>query len=209
MLHAIDRQKIILDNLKVDSVTSINHLIQKTKFHESTIRRDLKILAVNQKIVIVRGGVIPLKEVDKKPNFIKNIEQKKKIARYAASLIKEKDSIIINGGSTCSLIPDYLENNNLEKKAYLTAFHNRLASFMIISILALLALQMSLGSQRKRGSGFRILIGMIIGLAYFIAQNTILESSQIFEIRPEIIGYIPLAFVSLITMILFSTRRTP
>ena len=77
MLHAIDRQKIILDNLKVDSVTSINHLIQKTKFHESTIRRDLKILAVNQKIVIVRGGVIPLKEVDKKPNFIKNIEQRK------------------------------------------------------------------------------------------------------------------------------------
>ena len=114
MLHALDRQKIILDNLKVDSVTSINHLIQKTKFHESTIRRDLKILAVNQKIVIVRGGVIPLKEVDKKPNFIKNIEQKKRIARYAASLIEEKDSIIINGGTTCSLIPDYLENNNIK-----------------------------------------------------------------------------------------------
>ena len=104
---------------------------------------------------------------------------------------------------------DYLENNNLEKKAYLTAFHNRLASFMIIPILALLALQMSLGSQRKRGSGFRILIGMIIGLAYFIAQNTILESSQIFEIRPELIGYIPLVFVSIITMTLFSIRRNP
>ena len=104
---------------------------------------------------------------------------------------------------------DYLENNNLETRTYLTAFHNRLASFIIIPILALLALQMSVGSQRKRGSGFRILIGMIIGLAYFISQNTILESSQIFEIRPEIIGYIPLAFVSLITMILFSIRRTP
>ncbi len=104
---------------------------------------------------------------------------------------------------------DYLENNNLEAKTYLTAFHNRLASFMIIPIMALLALQMSLGSQRKRGSGFRILIGMIIGLAYFISQNTILESSQIFDIKPEVIGYIPLAFVSLITMILFSIRRTP
>jgi lipopolysaccharide export system permease protein len=104
---------------------------------------------------------------------------------------------------------DYLENNNLESKAYLTAFHNRLASFLIIPILVLLALQMSLGSQRKRGSGFRILIGMIIGLAYFIAQNTILESSQIFEIRPEIIAYLPLAFVSIITITLFSIRRVP
>ena len=104
---------------------------------------------------------------------------------------------------------DYLENNNLDTKTYKTALHNRLASFLIIPILALLALQMSVGSQRKRGSGFRILIGMIIGLAYFIAQNTILESSQIFEIRPEIIGYIPLIFVTFITMILFSIRRVP
>ena len=104
---------------------------------------------------------------------------------------------------------DYLENNNLDTKTYKTALHNRLASFLIIPILALLALQMSVGSQRKRGSGFRVLIGMIIGLAYFIAQNTILESSQIFEIRPEIIGYIPLIFVTFITMILFSIRRVP
>jgi len=50
---------------------------------------------------------------------------------------------------------------------------------------------------------------MIVGLAYFISQNTILESSQIFAIRPEIMGYIPLVFVSLITMILFGIRRTP
>ena len=114
MLHALDRQKIILDNLKFDSVTSISHLIQKTKFHESTIRRDLKILAINQKIVIVRGGVMPLKEKEKKQNIIQNLEQKKKIAKYAASLIKEKDSIIINGGTTCSLIPDYLKNNNIK-----------------------------------------------------------------------------------------------
>ena len=114
MLHALDRQKIILNSLKIDSVTSINQLIKKTKFHESTIRRDLKILAINQKVVIVRGGVILLKEIDKKPNIIKNLEQKKKIAKYAAGLIKENDSIIINGGSTCSLIPDYLNNNNIK-----------------------------------------------------------------------------------------------
>ncbi len=104
---------------------------------------------------------------------------------------------------------DYLGNNNLDTKTYLTAFHNRLASFLIIPILVLLALQMSLGSQRSRGAGFRILIGIIIGLAYFISQNTILESSQIFDIRPEIIGYIPLSIVSIITIILFGMRRVP
>ena len=58
MLHSIDRQKVILDNLKIGSVTSINHLIQKTKFNESTIRRDLKNLAKIQKVMILRGGVV-------------------------------------------------------------------------------------------------------------------------------------------------------
>ena len=37
MLHSLDRQKIILDNLKNGSVTSINHLIKSTKFNQSTI----------------------------------------------------------------------------------------------------------------------------------------------------------------------------
>ena len=74
--------------------------------------------------------------------------------------------------------------------------------------MSLLALQMSVGSQRKRGSGFRILIGMIIGLAYFISQNTILESSQIFAISPEIIAYVPLTFVIFINIILFILRRS-
>ena len=44
MLHSLDRQKIILDNLKNGSVTSINHLIKSTNFNQSTIRRDIKVL---------------------------------------------------------------------------------------------------------------------------------------------------------------------
>ena len=65
---------------------------------------------------------------------------------------------------------DYLENNNLDTKTYKAALQNRVASFLIIPILALLALQMSVGSQRKRGSGFRILIGMIMkgSITFFV-----------------------------------------
>jgi hypothetical protein len=42
---------------------------------------------------------------------------------------------------------------------------------------------------------------MIIGLAYFISQNAILESSKIFDINPEMVAYIPLLCVTLVTMI--------
>ena len=88
MLHPIDRQKVILDKLKKDSVTSVNHLIEQTKFNESTIRRDLKSLEREKKILIVRGGVISNDNKDEKQHFIKNLNEKQKIAQHAASLIK-------------------------------------------------------------------------------------------------------------------------
>ena len=114
MLHPIDRQKVILDKLKKDSVTSINHLIEQTQFNESTIRRDLKSLEKEKKIRIVRGGVISSNNEDKEELFIKNLNEKQRIAQFAASLIKENDSIIINGGSTCSLIPDFIIPKNIK-----------------------------------------------------------------------------------------------
>ena len=114
MLHPIDRQKVILDKLKKDSVTSINHLIEQTKFNESTIRRDLKSLEKEKKILIVRGGVISNNNEDEEELHIKNLNEKQRIAQFAASLIKENDSIIINGGTTCSLIPDFIIPKNIK-----------------------------------------------------------------------------------------------
>ena len=140
-------------------------------------------------------------------NFTRYQIEKTKLDRDLVSLsVTDSDELNV---IELSRFIDYLKDNQLDTKAYVTAYHNRLASFLIIPILALLALQMSVGSQRKRGSGFRILIGMIIGLAYFISQNAILESSQIFDVKPEIIAYIPLSFVTLVTMIFFTIRRTP
>ena len=54
MLHSLDRQKIILDNLKNGSVTSINHLIKTTNFNQSTIRRDIKVLERHKKNTVIQ-----------------------------------------------------------------------------------------------------------------------------------------------------------
>ena len=114
MLHSLDRQKIILDNLKNGSVTSINHLIKSTKFNQSTIRRDIKVLERHKKVIVVRGGIIPAKNIEINPIKIENLNEKQKIAQQAASLINDHDNIIINGGTTCSLIPDYIDNKNIK-----------------------------------------------------------------------------------------------
>ena len=43
MLHPIDRQKVILDKLKKDSVTSVNHLIEQTIPKEIINNAELKL----------------------------------------------------------------------------------------------------------------------------------------------------------------------
>jgi DeoR/GlpR family transcriptional regulator of sugar metabolism len=51
MLHKIDRQKKIIENLDSDHVTTIQFLCKKTQFTESTIRRDLKTLEQEKKLI--------------------------------------------------------------------------------------------------------------------------------------------------------------
>lgn len=206
----IDESKII----------NINFLKENNSFGEVTIFEIDKDFAV-QKISLASSAGIDdynqwilsnlsetlFSESGVRSNFSRYQIEKTKLDRDLVSLsVTDSDELNV---IELSRFIDYLEDNQLDTKAYITAYHNRLASFLIIPILALLALQMSVGSQRKRGSGFRILIGMVIGLAYFISQNAILNSSQILDVRPEIIAYIPLSFVTLVTMIFFSIRRTP
>ena len=75
MLHSLDRQKKILENLSFDHVTSIHYLCRKTQFNESTIRRDIKLLEQEKKVIIVRGGVIPIKVNEITPLFIENLKE--------------------------------------------------------------------------------------------------------------------------------------
>lgn len=206
----IDEQKII----------NINFVTENNSFGEVTIFEIDEDFAI-QKISLASSAGIDdynqwilsnlsetlFSESGVRSNFSRYQIEKTKLDRDLVSLsVTDSDELNI---IELSRFIDYLDDNQLDTKAYITVYHNRLASFLIIPILTLLALQMSVGSQRKRGSGFRVLIGMIIGLSYFISQNAILESAQIFDVNPEIIGYTPLLFVTLVTMIFFSIRRTP
>tara|TARA_B100000686_G_scaffold13857_1_gene13294 strand:- start:20 stop:1090 length:1071 start_codon:yes stop_codon:yes gene_type:complete len=103
---------------------------------------------------------------------------------------------------------EYLESNTLDSGLYKASFHSRLASLFVIPVMCLFALPLSFGFQRSRGAGYRITIGMIIGLAYFIMQNTLMESVQIYSINPVLIGWSPLLLLTVLTMATFKLTRT-
>jgi len=86
---------------------------------------------------------------------------------------------------------NYLESNGLDADLYIAAFQSRIASIFALPIMCLLALPFSLGFLREKGTGYRILLGVIIGLIYFLIENTLVESSQVYNINPILVGWLP------------------
>jgi len=103
---------------------------------------------------------------------------------------------------------EYLESNTLDTELYKASFHSRLASLFVIPIMCLFALPLSFGFQRSRGTGYRVVLGIVIGLAYFIMQNALIESVEISSINPILIGWSPLILLTLITLMAFKLTRT-
>ena len=66
---------------------------------------------------------------------------------------------------------------------------------------------MSIGVQRSRGTGYRITLGVMIGLAYFIMQNVLMESVQVYTINPIFIGWLPLLVLTLVTTSLYLIKK--
>ena len=98
---------------------------------------------------------------------------------------------------------NYLESNGLDADLYISAFQSRIASIFALPIMCLLALPFSLGFLREKGTGYRILLGVIIGLIYFLIENTLVESSQVYNINPILVGWLPTLLLSLAVFSVF------
>lgn len=99
-----ERQKIILDLLREKEIIKNRELIQLMNVSESTIRRDLQEMEEESLLQRVHGGARRIIKLEAEPTMIekasKNIAEKKRIAKYAASLVKDGDYIYLDAGTT-------------------------------------------------------------------------------------------------------------
>lgn len=124
-----ERHSIIMNMLSRHGSVALNELCSELDASESTVRRDLSILAESGMLTKVRGGAIALNEsftpyernVEEKSNLF--IEEKKAIARYAASLIENDDFVFIDAGTTTEKIIDFLPQKKITfvTNAFVTA----------------------------------------------------------------------------------------
>ena len=99
----------------------------------------------------------------------------------------------------------YLKRNELDAQRYETELWSRIARTATVIVMPILALAFVFGSLRSSGSGGRLMIGVLIGLAYFLASEMLANSGQVFRLNPAIITWLP--SVALLGITVFALSR--
>jgi lipopolysaccharide export system permease protein len=95
---------------------------------------------------------------------------------------------------------DYLKRNDLDAEKYETEFWFRVSRTYTVLIMPILALAFVFGSLRTGGAGGRLMIGVIIGLGYYLASETLANSGQVFNLNPILVTWVPSVTLTAVTM---------
>jgi lipopolysaccharide export system permease protein len=66
--------------------------------------------------------------------------------------------------------------------------------------MPMLALSFVFGSLRTGGAGARLMIGVGVGLAYYLASEMLANSGQVFDLNPALVSWLPSIALLLITI---------
>lgn len=112
-----ERHSIILDLLREKGVIKIIDLIEATNTSESTIRRDLTYLESINALKRIHGGATLPKGRLIEPSYsekeVQSVDEKKIIAKYAASLIEDGDSVYLDAGTSTYEMIQYIDKSNI------------------------------------------------------------------------------------------------
>jgi len=117
-MNIAERHKYILDKLNREGIVNVADLSKELNVTMVTIRKDLKMLEDRKMLFRSHGSATPSspyvndRPVDEKQLVM--VDEKKKIANIAASMIEDDDAIIIASGTTVATLASYIP---LGKKA--------------------------------------------------------------------------------------------
>jgi len=98
----------------------------------------------------------------------------------------------------------YLKKNGLAAERYETEFWSRISKTATVMVMPVLALAFVFGSLRSTGSGGRLMLGVLIGLAYFLASEMLANSGQVFDLNPAIVTWVPSLALVMVTVFALS-----
>lgn len=127
-MFKFERTERIMEILKKYKYTTVDFLVQELHYSPATVRRDLTYLESNGLVKKSYGGVSINEHA--KPVIIReheNTDIKTKIAKQAAELIKDYDSVFIDGTTTTYFMAEFLKTKN---NITVTTSNLKLATFL-------------------------------------------------------------------------------
>jgi lipopolysaccharide export system permease protein len=102
---------------------------------------------------------------------------------------------------------DHLRRNSLDTASYEIGYWARIARIFAVIIVALLALPFVFGPLRTTGAGTRTVIGVMLGVVFFLINRTIESGGQLFGLNPALVGWLPTGVIALCTLAAISRTR--
>ena len=121
-MHERERWQLILTQVRERRVISVRNLVAATGASSATLRRDLVKLEEMGQLRRVHGGIEAVEAAEQSHlatrsfgvSQIMNAGRKRDVARAAAAMCADGESIIINAGSTTWYMAEFLRNRKMQ-----------------------------------------------------------------------------------------------
>jgi DeoR/GlpR family transcriptional regulator of sugar metabolism len=113
-----ERRELVLELLERQGEVSVSEFSKQSEVSAMTVRRDLEVLEQDGILLRVHGGAISLASRGYAPPFTvranREVEAKKRIGKAAAAMLAERETVILDTGTTALAVANALqERRNL------------------------------------------------------------------------------------------------
>jgi lipopolysaccharide export system permease protein len=101
----------------------------------------------------------------------------------------------------------HLRENGLDSRSYEVAFWARIARTVAVAIIVVLAVPFAFGPMRSTGTGARTVVGIMIGVVFFLLAKMMESGGEVFNMTPLMVAWLPTGLLAIITTIAVSRVR--
>lgn len=95
----------------------------------------------------------------------------------------------------------------IDVRPYEFAFWSRVARTVAIVFAVLLAVPFVFGPLRGAGTGARTMVGLLIGIVFFLAQRMLESGAIVFDAPPMLLASLPTLCLALVSLVLIARTR--
>ena len=100
---------------------------------------------------------------------------------------------------------NYLRSNDLDSSPYELAFWIKVFTPVSSLVMLLIALPFIFGSQRSSGAGNRMLVGLLLGIGFYLLNRTVNHLGQVYHVYPFVSASAPVIAVAVASF--YALRR--